>query len=274
MARKLAISNIAWPQESHEPVLQLLEQHGLFDLEVAPSKIWNRPDQVSLSEAGRYRNELARKGFRIVAAQSLLFGRTDLTIFEEEETTKRTLAYIEKIIALCAELGAEALVFGSPKNRRVGNLPRDQVAHKARDFFDALAGYAERAGTVVVMEANPPEYGSDFVTRAHEAAEQVDAVNRPGFRLHLDTACMSLVGDDIERILEHHQPLVHHFHISEPWLAPVNASTIDHDRFALYLRKSGYDRWLSIEMRPPDPFSLASIEAAVIWSRKVYLAGE
>ena len=48
-----------------------------------------------------------------------------------------------------------------------------------------------------MMEANPPEYGADFVTRAAEAIELVKAVNHPGFRLHLDTGCMTLANDPV-----------------------------------------------------------------------------
>jgi D-psicose/D-tagatose/L-ribulose 3-epimerase len=274
MAGKLAISNIAWPAELNLEVLEVLERHGVHDLEIAPSKIWSRPNLVPLSEARRYKHDLARRGFRIVAAQSLLFGRPDLTIFKEEEITRQTLAYLEGIIQLCAELGAEALVFGSPKNRRIGDTPPEQVARVSESFFGALAEYAERVGTVVVLEANPPQYEADFVTRAQEAAMLVRAVNRPGLRLHLDTGCMSMAGDDIDRIFQDHQPLVHHFHISEPWLAPVNAATVDHGRFARCLRAHGYDRWLSIEMRSPEPFSLKSIDDAIAWSRKAYFANE
>ena len=56
---------------------------------------------------------------------------------------------------------------------------------------------AEAAGTTVVMEANPPEYGADFITRAGDAIELVHLVSHPGFRLHLDTGCMTLANDPV-----------------------------------------------------------------------------
>ena len=82
MSYKLAIPNIAWPSGAEEEVFPILDRHGVKDIEVAPSKIWPRPSEVDRSSVRRYRNVLAERGFRVVAAQALLFGRPDLTIFE------------------------------------------------------------------------------------------------------------------------------------------------------------------------------------------------
>ncbi len=270
MAYKLAISNIAWPSGVDEEVLPILDRHGVKDIEIAPSKIWTTPSEVDQSDVRRYRNGLAQRGFRVVAAQALLFGRPDLTIFENAEIRSRTLTYLDAIIRLCADLGAKSLVFGSPRNRQVGDLPAQTVWDVAITFFGELADIAERYGTVVVMEANPPQYQADFVTRAADAADLVARVNRPGLRLHLDTACMNMVSDDIASVIRDHSALLHHFHISEPNLAPVSEATIDHGRFAESLGQVGYDRWVSIEMRAQEPFKVQIIDEAIVWARQAY----
>jgi len=273
MPMKLAVSNIAWPSGADEDAFAVLDQHGVAGLEVAPTKLWPKPAEVPPGEVRRYREGVERHGLRVVAAQALLFGRPDLTVFGDAGTREATLEYLGAIVRLCAALGAEALVFGSPKNRRVGGLAPETAWRIAEEFFGRLAEVADRHGTVVVMEANPPEYEADFVTRAAEAAELVRRVNRPGLRLHLDTACMSLAGDDVAGVLEAHAPLLHHFHVSEPRLAPVSDATVDHPRFAEALRRSGYDRWVSIEMRAPEPFSADALDGAVAWAKRVYLGG-
>ncbi len=271
MAVRLAISNIAWPADWDEEVLALLKRQSVTDLEIAPTRLWARPDEISTTEAYRLRDDLTRRGFRIVGAQSLLYGRPDLTMFENTATTRRTIAYLEEIIRVCAALDAEALVFGSPKNRQIGNLPRETAWQIAQEVFTSVADSAERHGTVVVLEANPSAYQADFLTHAAEAAQLVELVNRPGLRLHLDTACMTMANDDIDSTFTHYSSLLHHFHISEPYLAAVNEATADHARFAENLRRCKYDRWVSIEMRAPEPFSLALLESAIRWARQVYL---
>jgi sugar phosphate isomerase/epimerase len=261
---KLAVSNIAWPREHDAAVAELLREHGITGVEVAPTKLWPKPLEATDPEVVAYRRWWEERGFRVVAAQSLLFGRPDLTVFESHEIGKRTLEYLAGIVRLCSRLGAEALVFGSPKNRRVGTMPREQAAAVAVGFFRVLGTKAATAGTAVVMEANPPEYGADFVTRAVEAVELVSAVKHRGFRLHLDTGCMSLANDPIPETFDAAFPLLRHFHVSEPNLAaPGSSGKVDHPAFAAELRRRGYEHWVSLEMREPEPFNLDALAAAV-----------
>jgi hypothetical protein len=44
-----------------------------------------------------------------------------------------------------------------------------------------------------------------------------------------------------------------HFHVSEPQLADPCRPVVHHERVARALRESGYGRWVSLEMRRPDP---------------------
>ena len=102
----------------------VLRAHGITGIEVAPTKVWPKPLDATDAETVVYRRWWEDRGFRIVAAQSLLFGRPDLTVFGPPEIYRQTLDYLGGIVRLCARLGAEALVFGSPKNRRRGDLSR------------------------------------------------------------------------------------------------------------------------------------------------------
>jgi sugar phosphate isomerase/epimerase len=174
------------------------------------------------------------------------------------------------VIQRCARLGAGALVFGSPKNRRVGDRPRAAAWEAAVEFFADIAEIADAEGTCVVMEANPPEYGADFVTRAAEAVELVSAVNHPGFRLHLDTGCMTLAGDPVRETFDAGFGLLRHFHVSEPNLDPPGSGRVDHAAFAAELRRRGYGHWVSLEMREPQPFTLDGLAEAVRRVKQVY----
>mgnify|MGYP001454059613 CR=1 FL=1 len=266
----LAISNIAWPVEQDAAVAALLEREGVRAIEIAPTKLWPAPLEASAAEVSAYRRSWESRGMRIVAAQSLLFGQPDLTIFADEATRARTLSYLDAIVKLCADLGAEALVFGSPKNRRRDGLAADLAAPIAVDFFGRLGELATRHGTTVVMEANPPQYGADFVTRAAEALTLVEQVNCFGFQLHLDTACMTLAEDAVEEVITAGAARLHHFHVSEPNLAPIGHGGVDHALFARTLRSVGYDRWCSLEMRMVEPFAVADLEAAVRFAKRYY----
>lgn len=267
---KIAISNIAWNVEQDAAVAAILERQSMRAIEIAPTKIWPNPLDATPAEVRAYRNTWESRGMRIVAAQALLFGRSELTIFSDEATRRRTLDYLDGIVKVCADLGAEALVFGSPKNRLTNGQAAETVAAIAVDFFGALGDIASRHGTAVVMEANPREYGADFVTRAAEAVSLVKQVNKSGYRLHLDTACMTLSNDPVEEILAAGANWLHHFHVSEPFLAPIGTGNTDHERFARGLNAIGYDRWCSIEMKLVEPFDVRDLENAIEVAKRYY----
>jgi D-psicose/D-tagatose/L-ribulose 3-epimerase len=267
---KLAISNIAWPTDQDAHVADLLKHLGVTGIEIAPTKIWPAPLETTPAEIARYRQFWADRGIAVVAAQALLFGQPQLTLFENSEKRGRMLAYLTVMARVCADLAIGALVFGSPKNRCVAGLPRETTWPIAVDFFGKLGEAAAAAGTTIVMEANPPEYGTDFVTHAAEAIEMVQAVNHPGFRLHLDSACMTLANDPISETIAAGAPLLRHFHVSEPFLAPVQPGGVAHHLFARELNRVGYSHWLSIEMRQQEPFAPQRLSDTITFVRAAY----
>lgn len=260
---KLAISNIAWPAGRDAEVADLLAEQQVTGVEIAPTKI--RPDPLNATERelDAYRTFWSERGIEIVAAQALLFGKPELMLFESADVRGKTLAYLEKIVRLCGRLGCGALVFGSPKNRRVGDLDRAVAWDAAVEFFGRLGETAVACDTAIVMEANPAEYGADFIMRAEEAAALVAAVNHAGFRLHLDSACMTMAGDEPERVIPQVASQLRHYHISEPQLAPIGTGGVDHARFARALRAIGYAGWASIEMRTVEPFQIDDLRRAI-----------
>ena len=86
---RLAVSNIAWPADQDAAVAGVLRDLGVTGIEVAPTKVWPRPLEASPTEIEDYRAFWEARGFEIVAAQALLFGRPDLTLFESEAARRQ-----------------------------------------------------------------------------------------------------------------------------------------------------------------------------------------
>jgi sugar phosphate isomerase/epimerase len=267
---KLAVSNIAWPEEASSEIADMLREHGVTGIEVAPTKLLGTPATASDEQIDACRAVWQDRGLPIVAAQALLFGQGNLLLFADEPTRHQTLDYLRAIVRTAGRLGAGPLVFGSPKNRRRGEVPLDVAWPIAIDFFRQLGESATAAGSVVVLEANPTEYGADFLTSAVDALQLTREIDHPGIGLHLDTACMQMAGDDPQRLIEQAEPWLRHFHVSEPNLAPVGSAPFPHASFARSLAKLPYDGWISIEMRTPEPFSVDAIRQSVDFVREVY----
>lgn len=269
---RLAVSNIAWDAGDDPAVAIVLRQAGIDAIEVAPTKAWPNLRAADARAAREYRDHWRRLGLEIVATQSLLFGQADLRLFDEAGPDA-FVDYLSHVLMLGAALGARAQVFGSPHNRRRESLPAGEAFAIAVDVFGLLALRAEQHGTALCLEANPPEYGADFLTSTREAAAVVQAVDRPGLRLHLDTACMQLAGDDIATSTRRYASLVHHAHLSEPQLGPVGARPNNaHATLLSVLDEIGHRGAVSVEMRPTAS-PVTSVDVAARYAADLLPAG-
>jgi sugar phosphate isomerase/epimerase len=265
---KIAVSNIAWEPSDDLEVTERLLAVGVDAIEVAPTKVWPDLSRVSLASARSYGAQWERAGLPVVSAQSLLYGQPHLNLFDE--TRDQLVSYLNRVTDLCAAMGATALVFGSPRNRRRKGLPLDAAHRIAVDVFGRLAEHAAAAGACICLEANPEQYDADYITRASEAAALVRAVDAPGLRLHLDTACMSLAGDDGPACVTEFAPLLRHVHLSEPFLGPVGTPDPEHIAVAAALRSAGYEHFVSVEMLSPTEQTVAGVERAARYAVKIF----
>ncbi len=246
---KLAISNIAWQPSENDAILEILKKLGVTGLEVAPSLLFNSPLAASPDDIQRVRGYWNENGVQIVAMQALLFGKPELQIFTDEATRRATLDYLSGVIMLAGKLGGGPLVFGSPKNRRVGTLSLEEVWQIAVPFFRTLGEVAQKHQQVFCIEANAPQYDCDFVTNTEEALALLRAIDHPGVAFNLDAGVMTLNGENYADSIEKALPYLRHFHISEPFLSKISQQHTDHNKIARTLRKWSYEHWISIEMR-------------------------
>jgi D-psicose/D-tagatose/L-ribulose 3-epimerase len=271
---KLAISNLAWQPHEDIRVAELLQQLEIKGVEIAPTKIWQNPLGAAEAEIDSYRNFWRSYNIEIVALQSLLFGRTDLTIFASEAKREETKAYLLKIIKLGYNLGAKVLVLGSPKNRQIGNLNPHEVEAIAVSFFQELGKAAAKYEIKFCIEPNPTIYDCDFINNSRSGLELVKNTNSRGFGLHLDAAGMTLSQENIPVALADCYSELCHFHISEPYLQTIGTGEVEHELFARNLQKLKYDRWVSIEMKAQDTNNnLANVTAALKRAIEYYSCG-
>jgi D-psicose/D-tagatose/L-ribulose 3-epimerase len=259
---KLAVSNIAWDPPEQDAVLALLRELGVSGIEVAPTKFW--PDWVGSEpeSAAEWRRAFASKHFDLPSMQAILFGKPELQVFGSDPVREATLDHIGRVAELAAALGAQPLVFGSPRNRDRGQLSPDEAFAIATEFFREAGRRCAPHGVWLCIEPLPEAYGSNFINRWREAADLVRAVDVPGFGLHLDTGCIHLAGDDPAEAVLACKGMIRHFHVSEPHLVDLGHPAIDHRRVGEALLEAEYPGWISIEMRRSDD-PLRSIGDAV-----------
>jgi len=269
---KLAISNIGWHPTEEADVAKTLQELGVKYVEIAPTKVWEDPTTVTDEQIADYVNFWNGYGIEVVAFQSMLFGKNDLTIFDNETTRTKTAATLTKFIELAGRMRVGVLVFGSPKNRKVPEDMDDEIAEEiAETFFSELGDAATANHTAFCIEPNAPQYGCNFITTAAQGRRMVVDVANPGFRLHLDAACMTMAGDDPKQSIIDAHDYLRHFHISAPFLGLIEEQEVNHAACAEALRSINYQGFASIEMRPGEEGeNVARVRTAVDIAQKYY----
>jgi len=249
----LSVSNIAWAAESDEAALAALRRGAISAVEIAPTRIWPDWAGASAASAQGVARHFADRGFRVSSLQALLFGKPECQLLGSSDQRQALLDHLTLCADLAAALGAESLVFGAPKNRSLCGRSASEAFRIACEFF-CIAGreFAAR-GLCLCLEANPSEYGCEFITDSAQAARLVRAVNCSGFGLHLDTGCMQLSNEDPVQAICANIDIMRHFHVSEPFLNNLSDTTLNHRRIGKTLQDVGYGRWATLEMRAALP---------------------
>ncbi len=255
----LAISNIAWSIHNAPEVLNLLHSYKVSGIEVAPSKVWPGWEGASLKSAQEYRKFLADQGFEVPAMQALLFGKNHFQVFDSSTHTE-FLAHMRLAAEIANGLGAQALVFGSPKNRRRGRLGYLEAKKQAAGLFKELGKICQDNNCVLGLEANPAEYSCDFLNNTFDVVDFVNEVDSPGIKVHFDSGASFMNHENIVEALLLAGDICH-YHISEPGLNNLGAGQVDIAGGLKALKQLNYRRWVSIEMRQEEPELLKLEEA-------------
>lgn len=266
---KLSISNIAWPRGTDDRIAPRLSELGITGIEIAPTAIW--PDPVASDKQARteIRSQWERRGFRIIALQALLYGRPELELFNTADARATTLDYLQMMTALARDLGAHAMVFGSPKNRARGSMPIAEADAIAIDLFRAVGDTAAPMNVKFCIEPNPPSYGCDYLTTTAEVVALLERIAHPAVGINLDAGAIAINREDPAEAVRIAAPWLGHFHVSEPNLAPIANEESPHRVLGAALHQAGYTGWRSIEMRgstddaDPLEFLRSSVAAAI-----------
>jgi D-psicose/D-tagatose/L-ribulose 3-epimerase len=261
---KLSVSNIAWPVEQDEAVANLLIEHGVRMIDVAPGKYVADFHRVPAEDVVRVRQWWADRGMAIGGMQALLFGTQGLNLFGDSQSRKDMASHLAAACRIGRILEAPRLVFGSPRNRDRTGLSDSEALRIAVDFFREIGRVAGDNGVCLCLEPNPASYGANFMTSTAETAAVVSEVAHPAVRLQLDAGAMAVNWEDPHETVKRYASLVGHVHASEPDLAVLGEGGADHAGIAAALRSHLPDHPVCIEMLTPktaDP--LVAVAAAL-----------
>lgn len=266
---RLSVSSLAWPADREKEAFQRLVTLGVAGVEIAPTRLapW---DAMTPSLLTDYRGRIEAAGLKVSSLQAILFGRDDVHLLRDAAAFRRLQDHMHRVSDVAATLGGGVMVFGSPRNRSVGDLPAAEAWALGCERFAVLGQIAADRGIVLGLEPVPRFYGGDFLTSWQDVLRMTEEVDSPGIRVHLDTGCVHLGEGSIAEAIAASKHVLAHFHAAQPNLSDFANPLPNHTDAAEALRRIGYDRWVAIEMREQADDPLAAIETAVRTVKRIY----
>jgi len=245
---KFSICNELFENWTWQRICDFVREVGYDGIEVAPFTLGERAEAVSPAMRSELRNTAEQRGLRIVGLHWLLIKPPGLHITHPDAPIRAaTAAYFGELVKLCADLGGQVLVIGSPKQRTLlPGVSRQQAMQWSCEVFRAALPLAEQRGVTLAIEPLTPKE-TDFIVTAAEGIALVELIAHPNFRLHLDVKAMSSEAQPIPRIIRASARHLAHFHVNDPNLLGPGMGEVKYEPIVAALREVGYDGWLSVE---------------------------
>jgi D-psicose/D-tagatose/L-ribulose 3-epimerase len=179
---------------------------------------------------------------------------------------ERTVDVMRRLIELCAELGGDYLVHGSPAQRRIGDAgDRIEAAKRGEAGWAAVADDAAKAGVVYSVEplAAPD---ADFVNTLDEAAALLRRIGKPALKTMLDTSSAGLTEKEaVADLVRRWMPtgLIAHVQFNDRNRRGPGEGA---DKFAPVVRAlnaTGYKGWIAMEPFQYKPDGAACAARAI-----------
>jgi sugar phosphate isomerase/epimerase len=184
---KYALCNEVLQPLPFEAQCKMAAALGYDGLEVAPFTLAANPMDLSDAQASQFRRVASDAGLRIFGLHWLLVAPAGLSIVSDDATVRqRTVAVMRRLVELCALMGGDYLVHGSPKQRSIpAGSTRERALERATECFAQVATAARDSGVVYCVEPLSTRE-TDLINTVAEAARIVDAVASPGLKTMID----------------------------------------------------------------------------------------
>ncbi len=246
---------------------------GYDGLEVAPFTLSEEPHLLSDGRRKELRRAAEDAGIAITGLHWLLITPEGLSLNSPDDALRaRTIDVIERLIGLCADLGGEVLIHGSPKQRSIpeGEDPQPWC-QRTLDTLAAAGRAAETAGVTYCIEPLARKE-TNFINTVAEAVEVIEALGCPALKTMIDNkAAVPTESLPVPALIEKWLPSgkIGHVHLND---TNLRAPGQGEDRFRpilAALQRNGYDRLIGIEPFIYEPDGPATAAYAIAYLRGI-----
>ncbi len=215
------------------------------------------PDPERIPDPHHYARALRNAGAVLPVVNTGRFAAQGMPLFHPDPAVaRRALAAFKRILDFAGALQAR-VGLGAARGAALPGLDAAAMDRHAEGVFRELAAHAEKAGTVIMLEASECEY-TRFIPTMAEVMRWVGRVASPAFGVMLDTEQLSVSEPCLERGIRAANGRATHIHLYDPsrWPPGLGQARLDWDRLFGVLRAEGFRGTGSVVVVPegdPEP---------------------
>jgi len=251
---KFALCQELFEDWSWDDQCRAIADIGYTGLEVAPFTLAASPRQISATDRQRLRKTAEDHGLSIIGLHWLLAKTSGLHLTADDPATRQATAdYLAELADLCADLGGDVMVFGSPAQRNLREgLSVEEGMERAADVFRAAMPRLKDRGVTLCLEPLTTKE-TNFLNTCEQAAELIRRVNHPSIALHQDVKAM--LGEEVPLpdLIHKYAALTKHFHVNDSNLLGPGMGPTDYAPICRALKETGYAGWVSVEVFDYSP---------------------
>ncbi len=248
-AMKFAICNETYQGWDFPRTCAHVADTGYDGIEVAPFTLKEDPRELTEKEAAVHGETARAAGLDLVGLHWLLVKPEGLHLTTTDDARRRETTEFACLLArLCAAMGGDVMVWGSPKQRDLNpGWAYEDAAKRAADALRQVAKVADDLDVTIAMEPLG-RAETNFLNTAAEAIRLIELVDHPACRLHLDVKAMSDEEKEISEIIEESKEHVAHFHANDPNLRGPGFGEVKFEPIAAALKEIDYQGYVSVEV--------------------------
>lgn len=248
---KIALCNEVLRDLPFPAQCQRAAELGYSGLELAPFTLGEEPHRFSSDRKAQLRRAASDAGIAITGLHWLLLTPPGLSITAADPgVRKKTTEILKRLVDLCADLGGQVLVHGSPKQRQVKEDEDPlEARNRARDLWATIAGQAAQAGVLYCIEPLAA-HDTNFINTIGTAVEMMEAVGNPSLRTMLDTRAAShSEAASLPQLVDRWLPsgAIAHVHFNDPSGLAPGQGALNFGPILQALRRHRYQGLISVE---------------------------
>lgn len=256
---RYAFCNEMFGEQPFEKIWPKVREMGYTGVEIAPFTLVPGAEtvdvrDVSAEQRATVKQQAADAGLEVVGlhwllAKTLGFYLTSANDNVRQETTE----YLKALAQLCADLGGQVMVLGSPQQRNLlPGVSYSEAENYAAEVLRAAMPTCEDLGVTIALEPLGPAEG-DFMLTAQSGIALAELVDSPRCKLHLDCKAMSSEKAPPGAIIRQSADWTFHFHANDPNLLGPGMGELEFSGIFQALKDTAYDGWVSVEVFKYEP---------------------